>query len=213
MGRGGAAPEQEGQRRGERAKRAAGDGVSDRVTIEPESFTLVDFDREELAGVVESLLDAIGLDRSVVLEIDQTTPLGEARVVSLEPDVRLFLESGAIEDPKRLRQLTPSGAANVLGRLLFRVRDRLDPAFGDPPPDGDLGLERSTAWDVYAVGRLVRLGFRHENDRQRRLYQFRTRHGFHDASDAAFEALWAGDALTWADVERLSAEALAGAAA
>jgi len=184
-----------------------------RVTIEPETFTLVEFDRDELAGVVERLLDAIGLDRDVVVEIDQTTPLGEAKVVDVEPVVRLHLESGALEDPKRLRQLSPSGAANVLGRLLFRVRDRLDPTFGDPPADRELGLERAAAWDVYAVGRLVRLGFRHHNERQRRLYQFRTRHGFTDAADAAFEALWDGVDLTWADVERLSAEAASATAA
>ena len=184
-----------------------------RVTIEPETFTLVEFDRDELTGVVEQLLDATGLDRPVVLEIDQTTPLGEAKVVSVSDDeIRLHVESGALEDPKRLRKLSPSGSANVLGRLLFRVRDRFDPAFGEPPADGELGLERSTAWDVYAVGRLVRLGFRHENDRQRRLYQFRTRHGFSDASDAAFEALWNGEGLTWADVERLSAQAQSAAA-
>ena len=187
--------------------------MTPRVTIEPETFTLVEFDRDELTAVVERLLDATGLDLPVVLEIDQTTPLGEAKVVSVGDEIRLHVESGALEDPKRLRKLSPSGSANVLGRLLFRVRDRLDPAFGDPPPDGELGLERSSAWDVYAVGRLVRLGFRHENDRQRRLYQFRTRHGFTDASDAAFEALWDGDGLTWADIERLSASARSGAAA
>jgi hypothetical protein len=187
--------------------------VTPRVTIEPETFTLVDFDRDALTAIVEQLLDAIGLDRRVVLDIDQTTPLGEARVVAIEPDVRLHLESGALEDPKRLRQLSPSGAANVLGRLLFRVRDRLDPAFGDPPADAELGVERSTAWDVYAVGRLVRAGFRHEHDRQRRLYQFRTRHGFTDAADAAFERLWEADGLTWADIERLSSDAKAASAA
>jgi hypothetical protein len=187
--------------------------VSDRVTVQPESFTLVEFDRDELVGVIERLLDATGLDRPVVLEIDQTTPLGEAKVVAIEPAIELFCESGAIEDPKRLRKLSPSGAAAVLGRLLFRVRDRLDPAFGDPPADGDLGIEQSAAWDAYASGRLVRAGFRHENDRQRRLYQFRTRHGFSDASDAAFEALWNGDGLTWADIDRLSTGARAAAAA
>jgi hypothetical protein len=101
----------------------------------------------------------------------------------------------------------------VLGRLLFRVRDRLDPAFGDPPADEAIGLETSTAWDAYAVGRLVRLGFRHFDDRQRRLYQFRTRHGFTDAADAAFDALWDGDGLTWADIERLSTDARAAAPA
>jgi len=183
--------------------------VASRVVIEPDSFSLIEFDREELTGVVESLLDAIGLDRDVVIEIDQTTPLGEARVVQLEPVVRLFFESGALEDPKRIRQLSPSGAANVIGRLLYRVHDRLTPGFGDPPPDTDLDLVRSAAWDVYAVGRLVRKGFRHENDRQRRLYQFRTRHGFTDGSDAAFDALWGGDDLTWAQIEHLSTSATA----
>jgi hypothetical protein len=184
-----------------------------RVTVQPDTFTLVEFDRDELATVIERLLDATGLDRNVVIEVDQTTPLGEAKVVAVDPEIELHVESGALEDPKRLRKLSASGAANVLGRLLFRVRDRLDPAFGDVPDDDEMGLERSAAWDVYAVGRLVRLGFRHENDRQRRLYQFRTRHGFNDASDAAFDALWDGDGLTWADIERLSASAQAGAAA
>ena len=179
-----------------------------KVTIEPDTFTLVEFDRDELTSVIERLLGAIGLDRAVVIDIDQTTPLGEAKVVAVDDDaIHLHVESGALEDPKRLRQLSPSGSANVLGRLLFRVRDRLDPAFGEPPADPDLGLERSAAWDVYAIGRLVRLGFRHENDRQRRLYQFRTRHGFTDAADASFDALWSGDGLTWADIERLSAAA------
>jgi len=184
-----------------------------RVTIEPETFTLVEFDRDELTGVIERLLDAIGLDAPVVLEIDQTTPLGEAKVVAVEPEVRLHVESGALEDPKRIRKLSPSGAATVLGRLLLRVHDRLDPAFGDPPADRDLGLERSAAWDAYSAGRLVRLGFRHHEDRQRRLYQFRTRHGFSDATDAAFESLWLGEDLTWSDIERLSTSARAGTAA
>jgi hypothetical protein len=183
-----------------------------RVSIQPETFTLVEFDRDELEAMVERLLDAIGLDRDVVLDIDQTTPLGEAKVVAVDPDIELHLESGALEDPKRLRQLSASGAANVLGRLLLRVRDRLDPAFGDPPADRELSIELSAAWDVYAIGRLVRLGFRHENDRQRRLYQFRTRHGFNDAVDAAFEALWDGEGLTWSDIERLSGQARSAAA-
>jgi hypothetical protein len=183
-----------------------------RVSIQPEQFSLVEFDRDELASIVEQLLDAIGLDRDVVLDIDQTTPLGEAKVVAVDPDVQLHLESGALEDPKRLRKLSASGAANVLGRLLLRVRDRLDPAFGDPPSDRELPIELSAAWDVYAIGRLVRLGFRHENDRQRRLYQFRTRHGFNDAVDAAFEALWGGENLTWSDIERLSSDARSAAA-
>lgn len=183
------------------------------VTIEPDTFTLVEFDRGELTAIVERLLGAIGLERDVVLEVDQTTPLGEAKVLAVEPSIRLHVESGALENPKQLRALSPTGAANVLGRLLFRVRDRLDAGFGEPPPDAELTLERSAAWDVYCVGRLVRLGFRHENDRQRRLYQFRTRHGFTDDVDAAFERLWQADGLTWAELERMSDQAKASAAA
>lgn len=184
---------------------------TDRVTIEPEEFKLVEFDRDELTALLERLLDATGIDRPVTLEVDQTTPLGHAEVRSIGERVVLFVESGAIEDPRRLRKLSASGAAAVLGRLLFRVHDRLDPAFGEPPPDGDLSIELSAAWDAYASGRLVRAGFEHFEDRQRRLYQFRTRHHFTDAADASFEALWGGEGLTWADIERLSAEALAAA--
>jgi hypothetical protein len=181
-----------------------------RVTIDPPSFTLVDFDPEALAAILEGLLDDVGLDLPVTLQVDQTTPLGLASVTSVEPLV-LFVESGALEDPRKLRALSPSGARNVLGRLLFRARDRLDPAFGEAPPDGDLTLELSAAWDVYCAGRLVRLGHSHFDEEQRRLYQFRTRHGFTDAADAAFRQLWGGEGLTWADVSRISTTAAAAA--
>ena len=74
----------------------------------------------------------------------------------------------------------------MLGRLLLQALDRRDPAFGDPPPDDALSVAHRVAWDVYAVGRLQRLGYRAQ--RQRRLYAFRNRHGFTDAADAAFDA-------------------------
>ena len=180
--------------------------MSGRVTLEPETFALVDFDPVEVVEVVEGLLDTIGLDCPVRLEVDQTTPLVHASVKSIDPLV-LFCESGALEDPRRLRQFSRSGAENVLGRLLYRVYDRLDPAFGDPPPEEELTQQQEAAWDAYAIGRLVRKGHSHFEERQRRLYQFRTRHGFSDQGDAAFAALWEGVDLTWSDLERLSAEA------
>lgn len=182
-----------------------------RVTLDPPTFTLVDFDPAEITALVEGLLDQIGLDRPVRIEVDQTTPLGHAEVKSIDPIV-LAVESGAMEDSHRIRQLSPRGTVNVLGVMLFRTRDRLDPAFGDVPVDSALALPLDTAWDVYAAGRLVRLGHANYDERQRRLYQFRTRHGFSDASDAAFEALWDGTGLTWSDIERLSGEAGAAAA-
>jgi hypothetical protein len=176
------------------------------VTVTPETFTMVTYDAGEIASIAERLIDEIGLPSSldVHVKVDETTPLGRARVTSLEP-VTVEAESGAFEDPKKPRQLSAFGTADVLGRLLFRVSDRLDPTFGEPPVDDDLELPLAVAWDAYAVGRLGRLGY--HSQRQRRLYHFRNRHGFTDAADAAFDELWTSDGLTWADIERLSTSA------
>jgi hypothetical protein len=175
------------------------------VEVRPESFTMVKFDAAEIAAITAELLDEVGLeDRDVTVEVDETTPLGRARVTSVEPVV-LAVESGAVEDPKRPRELGRHDTADVIGRLLLRVRDRLDPAFGDPPPDDELPLPLSVAWDVHCVGRLARLGYRAQ--RQRRLYIFRNRHGFTDAADAAFDRLWNAESLTWSEIERLSEQA------
>lgn len=178
------------------------------VEVRPEAFSMVLFEAAEIRALVEQLAGEIGLpdDIAIVVDVDETTPLGRAQVSSIDP-VTLRLESGALEDPKRPRQLDPEGAADVLGRLLFEVRDRLDASFGDPPPDDELSLPHSTAWQVYCVGRLGRLG--HRVQRQRRLYQFRNRHGFSDVADAAFERLWTADALTWADLTAISDDARA----
>ena len=183
------------------------------VTVSPETFTLVSYDAAEIVSIVEELIKAVGLPAGidVTIEVDESTPLGRATIASTEPLV-ITCESGALEDPKRPRNLSRTGSADVLGRLLFRVRDRLDPAFGDPPADKELSLPQSVAWDAYCIGRLVRLGFKHYDNRQRRLYHFRNRHGFSDAADEAFDRLWTADGLTWADITALS-DAAVGAAA
>ena len=175
------------------------------VTVTPETFNLVSYDSGEIASIVGELMSAIGLpgDLDVRIEVDESTPLGRAMIASSDPLV-ITVESGALEDPKRPRNLSRTGSADVLGRLLFRVRDRRDPEFGDPPSDSDLTLPQSVAWDAYCIGRLVRLGFKHYDNRQRRLYHFRNRHGFSDAADEAFDKLWMGDGLTWSDITALS---------
>jgi len=175
------------------------------VTVSPETFTLVKYDAGEIASIVSELVAAVGLptDLDVRLDVDESTPLGRAVVDSLDPLV-ISVESGALEDPKRPRQLSRTRSADVLGRLLFRVKDRRDPAFGEPPPDSEVPLPQSVAWDAYCIGRLVRLGYTHYDNRQRRLYHFRNRHGFSDAADEAFERLWTADGLTWADIVALS---------
>jgi hypothetical protein len=179
-----------------------------RVVVTPESFTYVSFDAGEIAQLTEKLIDAIGLQvpGDVHIEVDETTPLSRAVVTSLEP-ITLSVESGALEDPKRPRQVSPHAVVDSVGRLLLRVRDRLDPAFGDPPPDAELTLAQAAAWDAYVMGRLARLGYKAQ--RQRRLYHFRNRHGFTDAADRAFAQLWDGEGLTWAEIDAMSREAIA----
>ena len=177
------------------------------VEVRPTEFSMVFFDAGEIRGIVEKLVAEIGLpeDLSVTVDIDETTPMGRARVESVDPVV-ISAESGALEDVKAPRRLSEVGTLDVIGKLLFSVRDRLDPAFGDPPDNDELTLQESVAWEVYCVGRLGRLG--HPVQRQRRLYQFRNRHGFTDAADAAFVQLWEADDLTWPEIKAISEEAL-----
>lgn len=173
------------------------------VTVSPEEWKFVRFDTERIVAVASTLADQVGITVPIRIEVDETTPLGRVSVTSYEPLV-VNAESGAFEDPKSPRELSERSVADVLGRLFFRIRDRLDPAFGSPPPDSDLTLAQSTAWDAYAVGRSVRLGY--PASRQRRLYHFRNRHGFSDTADAVFDRLWESDGLTWADLEAAVAE-------
>jgi hypothetical protein len=112
---------------------------------------------------------------------------------------------GAIEDPKRPRQLSPAGTADVLGRALLRVADRRTPGFANAPADGDLTLPQSVAWAVYSNGRLERLGY--QSQRQRWLYHFRNRHGFTEIADAAFERL--GRTIAHVGRDRRSPRAIA----
>jgi len=176
------------------------------VTVTPAKFTMVDFDPAVIAETAAGLCGPIGLPAGLELriEVDQTTPLGRAFIAGTDPAV-LAVESGALEDNHRPRQFHEGNAVMVLGRLLIKLRDRRDPAFGEVPTDEDLSLELSAAWDAYAIGRLGRLG--HPVNRQRRIYQFRVRHGFTDDVDAAFARLWDGEDLTWERIQQISIEA------
>ena len=45
------------------------------VTVTPEKFTMVNFDGGEIAGIVQKLLDQIGLpDLDVQVKVDETSP-------------------------------------------------------------------------------------------------------------------------------------------
>ena len=178
-----------------------------KVTVSPEEFQLVEFDADRITSLVEGLADRLGLgDRAIHIEVDERTPLGSSTVTSLDP-ITVTAESGAFEDAKHIRHLSSASVESVMGRHLLRARDRLDPAFGDPPPDDDLPIALHAAWDAYAVGRLARLGY--PNQEGRRRYHFRIRHGFTDTSDRVFDRIWSADGLIWADIVAASEEALA----
>lgn len=170
------------------------------VTVVPETFSLVLFDAGEVAAITASVADAVGLppEREIRIEVDERTPLGRTHLAELEP-VTVRAESGAFEDPTRLRHLGRDAMVDVLGRFLFRAADRVDAAFGDPPPEEELSPQQLAVWDAYCLGRLSRRGFAPRQARRR--YQIRTRLGFTDAVDATFLRLWNGEGLTWDDLE------------
>jgi hypothetical protein len=174
--------------------------MSVRITVVPQEFTLVNFDAARIAELAAEVAATVGIPdgTEVRVEVDEQSPLGKTDVLGVDP-VTVAVESGAFEDAKRPRHLSDQSVRGVLGRLLFRARDRLDPAFGDVPPDADLSLRQYVAWDVYAVGRCARAGLRAQKERRR--YHFRIRHGFTDVADEAFDRLWAADGLTWADLQ------------
>lgn len=172
-----------------------------RATVEPAEFHLVDFDAGRIATLAEELAASIGLDADVRIVVDEKSALGHTELVSTDPVV-IETESGAFEDPKRIRQFSEQLATEVLGRQLLRAHDRRRPEFGEPPADEELALAHRVAWEVFTIGRLVRMGYR--ANRQRWLYSFRNRHGFTDVADAAFDTLWNSDAMTWAEIVDLS---------
>jgi hypothetical protein len=171
------------------------------VTVTPQRFQFVHFDAELIQRVTESLVAALGLDRPVVIEVDETTPL--ARVdVTIDDVVTIRAQSGAFEDTRRPRHQSEQATAASLGRVLLRARDRLLGGFGEAPADDQLTLAQTAAWNAYCAGRLARLGVHVAPQRWR--YDFRNRHGFHDLADMAFERLWASDGLTWGELDEIS---------
>lgn len=170
------------------------------IAVTPQEFTLVGFDAARIAALAGDVADKAGFGTaSIEIDIDETTPLGRSRVESADP-IRLRIESGALEDPRFPRQMSDVAVTEVIGRHLLKLADRQDPAFVAPDEES-LDIAHQVAWEIYAVGRLARLGYR--DQRQRWLYHFRNRCGFSDTTDAAFDAIWSGSGLTWADISSL----------
>ena len=184
------------------------------TTVTPDTFRFVSFDADEIRRIADSMIDSLGMSgRDVRIEVDETTPLGRASVEVNDDVVTIRVESGAFEDTRRPRQQSESAVATTIGRLLLRVRDRTGGGFGEAPPDEELTLAQVAAWEAYSIGRLERVGV--ATNQQRWRYNFRNRHGFSDASDAAFDRLWSSEGLAWGELEEISRTAAApsGAAA
>lgn len=171
------------------------------TTVLPAEFSYVEFDAARIAALADELAAAIGLDAEIRVEVDETSALGHTELTSVDPVV-IVTESGALEDPKRLRHFDEQAATDVLGRHLLRAKDRRTPEFGEPADDEELAVPHRVAWEIHTIGRLARMGY--PANRQRWLYAFRNRHGFTDVADAAFETLWGSDSMTWAEIVDLS---------
>jgi hypothetical protein len=172
------------------------------VTVSPPEFTLVLFDAPTIEATLSELMDRVGMGaRALRVDVDETTPIVRITIQDGDPIV-LEAGSGAFEDPRQPRHLSPEHVVTNAGRALLRLRDRGDGTFAEAPADDDLTLPQVAAWDTYSVGRLRRLGYRVHEQRWR--YNFRNRHGFTDVADAAFDRLWAADAVTWSELVALS---------
>ena len=152
----------------------------------PADVHFVAFDAALIHRVAEELLDVARHRPSTVrIEVDETHAAGAHRASRSATRSR--------SAPRAARSKTPSGRASRARSPPRRrsagcccaSRDRLSGGFGEAPPDDELSLAQVAAWETYCVGRLERLGI--AVNQQRWLYNFRNRHGFTDAADAAFD--------------------------
>ena len=175
------------------------------VTVSPETFEFVNYEHDPILAIAEQAAADAGIPEGarIHLEIVESSPLGRVHIDSMNPgpppEASFRIEGGAFENLKAPRQFDAVRTGETLGRMFFRLADAVDPAFGFDAEFDGLPVPRMVAWDVYAVGRLVRKGYQIGHDRW--LYLWRNRHGFSDAADGVFERLWNGDGLTWADIQ------------
>ena len=124
--------------------------------------------------------------RTLRVEVDEANPLARTHLLSIDPVV-LAVDGGAFEDPRHPRQLEhrrrwrwwSAGCSCRPSTAATRPSAIRRPTTPCPCPTGWPGTSTP-------LGRLGPLGY--PAQRQRRLYNFRNRHGFTDAADAAFDA-------------------------
>lgn len=177
--------------------------MSHRITLQPETFTLVKFDAAEFLAIAEDVATSLGVPDivAIAIEVDEALPLPLIGSVSAVADgaLALWFTGGTFEDPRYQAQLEPIITRTELGAAMLRALDRRDGGFADAPPDEELSDRQRAIWDVYAEGRLARLGGFTVREPRRR-YTFRLRGGFNDVADAEYERLWGLAAFSWADL-------------
>lgn len=182
------------------------------VTLIPAEFTLVKFDADDLRELIAEMITAVGFppDVPVTVEVDEVLPhpLTSSSAEIMDGEANLWFTGGCFEIPSRQTGLAVDNTRVELGAALFRAKDRLSAGFADAPSDEDLDERQRGIWDVFAEGRVARLGYRVREPRRR--YVFRLYSGFNDVADAAYERLWNTDEFTWAELAAIS-EALAAA--
>jgi hypothetical protein len=177
-----------------------------RITVSPETFTMVAFGAPEVAAIAEEVADRIGLpaDVQVSLEVDEVlpSPLCGSSVDVEGGSIRVWITGGELEDPQRLRQLSEDHARQRLGIVMMRAADRLRDELRDAPADEQLTDAQRAIWETSAEGRMERLGY--PVQKPRRQYLFRLSCGFTDVADEEFERLWDGAPLSWEGISSLA---------
>lgn len=178
------------------------------ITVTPDPFHLVAYEASVLRELVADIAALVELppDVAVRLDVDEALPhpLVANEVDVVDGVVELWCSGGSFEARDRSRQFSTEHASAQLMAMLLRARDRVCGGFEEAPPDRSLTHAQRAAWDASAWGRVAQRGI--NVHQQKRRYDFRLQHGFSDASDAAFERLWAAPACSWAIVTEVCAE-------
>jgi hypothetical protein len=177
------------------------------IRIEPANFTKVEYDADELvrlATAALAIVPALGGVADLEVRVDEDQATTRAAVVSLDPMI-FAVDSGALENLKDPRRTGELESTITFVKLFLEVLDRRSEAFGAPDLNQPISHAHRIAWDVNLFGRVGRFGLRLHPPRFR--YDFRNRHGFSDAADRAFDALWTGEGLSFARIVQLSDQA------
>lgn len=176
------------------------------IRVLPETFEYVSFDSAYTARIAERMAGLLGMDDvDITVDVVESSPLTRIDIEVSDGSVTIRPHSGAMEDTRLPQQQSELATTVTIARGLLKGRDRLRGGFSDAPADSELSLAQVAAWDTYVMGRISRLDIK--VIKQAWIYNFRNRHGFHDAADRVFEKIWSSDTLDWNALDALSRSA------